>query len=960
MGNGIDFYQFNSGDFKTIYYGKQYSYMIEHTNKVFKNSFDMHKKIWNYSVEDKIVLFINDITDYGNGGATALPFNLVMIGINPFDNVYEVMPANERMQWLASHELTHIVMCDKPAKRDEFYRSLFFGKPSVDNTNPISMLYSYLAVPRWYSPRWFHEGIAITFETYMTGGFGRALGGFDEMMFRAMVLDSAYFYHPIGLETEGSTMDFQVGANAYLYGTRFVSYLLYKYGKEKLLAFYERDNESYAFFANQFYKIYGNNLSEVWQEWIDFEKEFQTGNLKIINNSPTTKHRNILDYTFGSASRQFFNKEKNSLIAAVNYPGNLAHFAEIDIETGDSREIAQVYTPRMYFVTSIAYNSNKNLIYCTDNNNNYRDFNIINAESGKVVKSVKYARFGELVANPQDNSLWGIRNYNGRSILSRISEPFDNFEEIYTIPFGASLFDLDISPDGKLLSGIYSTPDGRHRIVLYKISDLLNGNFEYKEIYEFEDNSASNFVFSNDGNYLFGTSYFTGASNIFRIDINTTEVKIITNAETGYFRPIQISKDSLLAYCYSAKGFNPVILQINTTLNVEPIEYFGMKVLDKNPDIKNIKLPPLNTVSINPEEIIETTYNPITEIGLKYAYPVVEGYQEFPSYGYKFNFTDDILLHSLDFSLGYSPNIQLPEKERYHFNMKWKYWEWEVGASFNKTDFYDLLGPTKRSRPGYNVNLQYHDYFLYNRKPETFDYKIRLSYWGDLKILPNYQNINFKADRLLNVMANINYSFLRTSLGGVETEQGVDYKIYLTNELVDGLSFTKIFGQASFGQLLPIRNSSVWLRLYAGKSFGEENNPFNYFYFGGFGNNYLDMYSVSRYREAESLPGRVINELAGNTYFKGLLEWNLPPVRFKKFGILPLYFTHCRLSMFAGAVGLSDESLLHFYKAATFGTQLDFELSLFYLMKAHLSFGYAVSAAQKLLSSDEFMISLKF
>ena len=45
------------------------------------------------------------------------------------------------------------------------------------------------------------------------------------MVFRAKVRDDAPFYDPLGLVSKGTEVDFNVGANAYLYGTRFMSYL---------------------------------------------------------------------------------------------------------------------------------------------------------------------------------------------------------------------------------------------------------------------------------------------------------------------------------------------------------------------------------------------------------------------------------------------------------------------------------------------------------------------------------------------------------------------------------------------------------------------------------------------------------------------------------------------------------------------------------------------------------------
>ena len=56
------------------------------------------------------------------------------------------------------------------------------------------ILYNYLTTPRVNVPRWYLEGSAVFMETWMAGGLGRAQGGYDEMVFRAMVRDDAHFY----------------------------------------------------------------------------------------------------------------------------------------------------------------------------------------------------------------------------------------------------------------------------------------------------------------------------------------------------------------------------------------------------------------------------------------------------------------------------------------------------------------------------------------------------------------------------------------------------------------------------------------------------------------------------------------------------------------------------------------------------------------------------------------------
>ena len=98
---------------------------------------------------------------------------------------------------------------------------------------PETILYFYLTTPRVASPRWFHEGSAVFVDTWMAGGIGRAQSGYDEMVFRAMVRDGARFYDPLGLVAEGTKIDFQTEVNSYLYGTRFITWLAYRYSPDQ-------------------------------------------------------------------------------------------------------------------------------------------------------------------------------------------------------------------------------------------------------------------------------------------------------------------------------------------------------------------------------------------------------------------------------------------------------------------------------------------------------------------------------------------------------------------------------------------------------------------------------------------------------------------------------------------------------------------------------------------------------
>ena len=199
------------------------------------------------------------------------------------------------------------------------------------------------------------------------------MGGFDEMVFRTLVKENAPMYDLVGLESEGTQTDFQVEVNAYLYGTRFMSYLALKYGSESLIKWSSRLQGSSAYFASQFQEVYGLSLSDAWLEWIKWEKDFQTNNLNIINKNPVTKYRDITSNIIGSLSRPYYDPENKKLYAAVNYPGQTAYIASIDLESGTLEKIVDIKGPALYFVSSLAYDSKDKKIFYTSDNNDWRD-----------------------------------------------------------------------------------------------------------------------------------------------------------------------------------------------------------------------------------------------------------------------------------------------------------------------------------------------------------------------------------------------------------------------------------------------------------------------------------------------------------------------------------------------------------------------------------------------------------
>ncbi len=956
-----DFYTLQTRNMRLVYYARQHSFIVPHLARSFENSIAFHRRLFDYKPSEDVLIFLQDYDDYGYAGATSLPRNYMILGIEPYENTYETSPTNERFNWVTNHELTHIVATDKAAPSDRFFRALFMGKVLPVAEEPLSMLYSYLTTPRKYSPRWYHEGIAVFMETWMSGGIGRTINGYDEMVFRTMVRDSAYFYDFVGLESEGTTIDFQIGANSYLYGTRFVSYLGRQYGPQKVIDWFARSDTSSAYFASQFERVFERDLDDEWSNWIRFEHDWQKTNLDSLRRYPATEERPISASALGAVSRAHLDSADRTLVLAVNYPGETAHFIALDIDTGNERTLADLPTPSLYNVTSTAYEESRHaLYYTTKNSRGWRDLRVLDVRSGADRTLLHNARIGDLAFNRSDSSLWGIQHHDGISRLVRIPPPYDSWQEILPLKYGIDLYDPDISPDGKILAASMTEITGRHQLITLPIDSLLTMRINYDVLHEFENTAPLNFVFSGDGRYLYGSTFYTGVSNIVRYDRERREMEWLTNAETGLFRPVPVSADSFAAFRFSTRGFQPVMIAVRPREDLSAIAYLGQSVVETHPEVKAWKLPPPSPVNINIDslEVSSGEYSGLAHLSLGSLAPIVHGYKSAVAWGLRASIFDPLLLHNADLSVSYSPHRSLANIERLHATFNYQYWQWKVRASYNAADFYDLFGPTKRSRKGNSLSVNYGDHLLDDR-PTMMDYSLGLgAYWG-LERLPYAQDIAVTYDRFFTFSGEVKYARTLRSLGAVDAEKGLQLSLSNYTFIVRSVWFPQFHATADMGFALPWDHASVWVRTAIGYSPKDETEPFANFYFGGFGNNWVDFREVRRYRDVESFPGTTLNEIGGTTFLKGMLEWTLPPLRFRRLGFSGLYCTWARLALFTGAIVANPQLSSLQRTVANAGAQLDFKLVIFSNLSSTFSLGYALALEKDQRTAREFMISLK-
>ncbi|HJL60980.1 MAG TPA: hypothetical protein QF517_03415 [Pseudomonadales bacterium] len=945
-------------DVRMLYFDPVQTYLVPHMSRSFHNSLAFQKSKFEWQPWDKSTVILTDLSDYGNAGAGVSPGNGVTVYIAPTSRTFETSPGAERTFMLMNHELVHIATMDGWNQQDARWRKFFRGKPRQSDQHPESIFYNYLAVPRMSSPRWYLEGTAVFLETWMSGGVGRAQGAYDEMVFRSMVRDDAYFYSNLGIVSEGVSIDFQVGVNAYLYGTRFISYLSFVYSPDQIIEWMKRDEGSERYYTKQFEQVFGLSLESAWQDWIDWEKEFQQKNLVKVHETPLTAGKRLRDEALGSTSRAFLTEDEKTLIGAFRYPGVVAHIGTIDVDTGELKRITDIKGPRSFTVTSPAYDSANNRLFYTADNKSYRDLMSVNLASGEEELLIRDARIGDIVFNEIDRSLWGLRHLNGYVSLVRIPHPYDDWNELHTWSYGEVPYEMDISPDGGLLSTSKAEIDGTQHLQVYKTEELLAGKIEPVAQFDFGPTVPEGFVFSPDGKYLFGSSFYTGVSNIFRFEWATGELEAVSNAETGFFKPIPRSDGTLIVFEYTGQGFIPAVIDPVVLDDLSAITFLGNEIVKKHPVVKDWSV--IKSFRSTPENPVagESKYRPAKELALHSAYPVLEGYRDDTAFGWHFNYSDPAQFHKFELTASYTLDSNAESDERLHFNAQYSSLNWHFQYWHNDADFYDLFGPTEYSRKGDALLIGYEKALIYDT-PRELMLTADLEYFTGLDTLPSNQNVStFQFEDILSAEIALIYKHTLKSLGAVDHEKGFEWDLVLKSDHAEGESTQKLRAGFDAGFALPWKHSSIWLYTDIGFADGDRLNPLTSYYFGGYGNNYVDNSEIKRYREYYSMPGFEIDQVSAKTFGKAVLEWNLPPKRFREVGTPGLFLSWLRPALFVGSLW-ADPDGRNDRRVSTTGVQVDLHFTLAHRLPMTLSIGYAVGFESGQDNETEWMLSLK-
>ncbi len=200
-----------------------------------------------------IDLVVADNVDFANGSTTPFPTNRIVVYAHPPLDDLSLRYYDDWLSLVIAHELTHVFHLDRTRGWWRVAQHVFGRSPAL--------------FPNLYQPAWVTEGLAVYFESDLTG-FGRVEGSYEQMI----VASTAREHGLLGIDKWSlSTTRYPNGDIAYGEGALFMDYLARTRGAPAIAKFVETSSgATIPFLLNhQARQGFGISYSEAWRAWRD-------------------------------------------------------------------------------------------------------------------------------------------------------------------------------------------------------------------------------------------------------------------------------------------------------------------------------------------------------------------------------------------------------------------------------------------------------------------------------------------------------------------------------------------------------------------------------------------------------------------------------------------------------------------------------------------------------------------
>lgn len=511
-------------------------------------------EVFRWEPEEKTHLVLIDNSDFANGFANAIPYNMVYLFITPPSIDASIGEYDDWLAMLFIHEYTHVITLDSARGFSKVTRAIF-GKtlPVGDIISLITFLYT--TPPNELLPRWWLEGVSTWSETEFTTA-GRGRSSYYEMIFRMAVAEDNL---PRVDEINGNRPAWPSGSLPYIFGLRLQKYIADKYGEEALgkLSMTHAGRPPYVLNGVPRRFFGGKHYVNLYYEMIDEIRDHQWGQIKRIREAGLTKEKNYL-INAEKVSNPRVSPDGNRVAFTVEDPHFHRAIMMMDSDGGNVKEVVR----RQYSDRSLAWSPDGKIIYFTQGEiyggfNIYQDLYSYDLKREKLRRLSKGLRLKDIDLSPDGRYLAAVVNNRGSQNLvvapmpeGKKKDPVEE-KKLHKLT-SYSLYRLDSprwSPDGRKIAYLLRDNDGRSSLHIYDLSSEKS-----TRVFEVNDDLSS-LAWSADGKQIIYSSDERGVYNLFSYSLNGGKKEQVTNVLGGAFHPdISPGGERIYYSSYRSKG----------------------------------------------------------------------------------------------------------------------------------------------------------------------------------------------------------------------------------------------------------------------------------------------------------------------------------------------------------------------------------------------------------------------